>query len=82
MNTNDGWYWVLGRVDGDLYSYKTALASLASKKFTDVPGASSAVPIIGSVWADCRVRHAGAVEVDGSIFDSLCTLLSSPSRLQ
>ena len=55
MNTNDGWYWVLGRVDGDLYSYKTALASLASKKFTDVPGASSAVPIIGSmqaVWAD------------------------------
>lgn len=31
MNTNDGWYWVLGRVDGDLYSYKTALASLASK---------------------------------------------------
>lgn len=55
MNTNDGWYWVLGRMTGNLYSYETAVASLKSKKFTDVPGASSTVPIIGSVqavWAD------------------------------
>ncbi|KRK12406.1 lacto-N-biosidase [Lacticaseibacillus zeae DSM 20178 = KCTC 3804] len=55
MNTNDGWYWVLGRMSGNLYSYETAVASLKSKKFTDVPSASSTVPIIGSVqavWAD------------------------------
>lgn len=54
LNTNDGWYWVLGNINEGGYNYKGTLKNIESKEFTDVP-AGNDTPIIGSmqcVWCD------------------------------
>ncbi len=54
LNTNDGWYWVLGNIDDGIYQYNNTLKNIESKEFTDVPAGNN-TPIIGSmqcVWCD------------------------------
>ncbi|MDE8333808.1 family 20 glycosylhydrolase [Erysipelothrix rhusiopathiae] len=54
LNTNDGWYWVLGRIDKDGYNLKDALKRTQSNDFNDLAGGSK-IPSIGSmqaIWAD------------------------------
>lgn len=54
LNTNDGWYWVLGRMTGG-YGYENAFAAPVTLDFADVPGAQGPVSTIGSmqcVWCD------------------------------
>lgn len=55
LNTNDAWYWVMGRIDDGGYNFTNSVANLAKRKFTDVTGASGAIDIVGSmqcVWCD------------------------------
>ena len=55
LNTNDAWYWVMGRIDNGGYNFTSSVANLAKRKFTDVTGASGAIDIVGSmqcVWCD------------------------------
>lgn len=55
LNTNDGWYWVLGRISSGGYNFDNALKNIAAKDFNDVTGASGTIPTIGSmqcVWCD------------------------------
>ena len=54
LNTNDGWYWVLGRIDNGGYNYQGAVNNIANKDFNDVPSGQK-VETIGSmqcVWCD------------------------------
>ena len=57
LNTNDGWYWVIGRKkssDG-YYNFEQALAGIDKLDFSTISGATSDLPIIGSmqgIWAD------------------------------
>ena len=59
LNTNDGWYWVLGNYNyeehNNTYFYEKTVTNINSKKFTEVAGAKGEIPIIGSmqcVWSD------------------------------
>ena len=55
LNTNDGWYWVLGRIDSGGYHFNNAMKNIEAKRFNEVTGASGDVPTIGSmqcVWCD------------------------------
>ena len=55
LNTNDGWYWVLGRISSGGYHFDNALKNIAAKDFNDVTGASGPIKTIGSmqcVWCD------------------------------
>lgn len=59
LNTNDGWYWVLGNYNyeehNNPYFYEKTVTNINSKKFTEVAGAKGEIPIIGSmqcVWSD------------------------------
>ncbi|MBY4796953.1 family 20 glycosylhydrolase [Collinsella sp. AGMB00827] len=55
LNTNDAWYWVLGRIDNGGYKFTNAVANLSKRKFTDVTGARGPIDIVGSmqcVWCD------------------------------
>ena len=55
LNTNDGWYWVLGRIDSGGYHFNGAMKNIEAKDFNDVTGAGTSVPTIGSmqcVWCD------------------------------
>ena len=55
LNTNDGWYWVLGNIDDGGYRYGDALKNIENKQFNDVPKGGTSTPIIGSmqaVWCD------------------------------
>ncbi len=55
LNTNDGWYWVLGRIDSGGYHFNNAMKNIDAKRFNEVTGASGDVPTIGSmqcVWCD------------------------------
>ncbi|WP_125705742.1 family 20 glycosylhydrolase [Lacticaseibacillus daqingensis] len=57
LNTNDAWYYVIGREtpeDGG-YPFQNALANLDKKAFTTVTGTDKTLPIMGStqaIWAD------------------------------
>ena len=76
LNTNDGWYYVLGnnKADGTLlngnpYTYSKAIRGMETKRFTDVTGAPAGetVPSIGSmqcVWAD----YPGEEYVESDVF--------------
>lgn len=59
LNTNDGWYWVLGNytyeAHNNPYFYEKTVTNINSKAFTEVAGAKGEIPIIGSmqcVWSD------------------------------
>lgn len=55
LNTNDGWYWVLGRISSGGYNFDNALKNIAAKDFNDVTGANGPIKTIGSmqcVWCD------------------------------
>lgn len=55
LNTNDAWYWVMGRIDQGGYNFTGSVENLGKRKFTDVTGASGAIDIVGSmqcVWCD------------------------------
>ena len=55
LNTNDAWYWVLGRIDSGGYNYSNAVKNIESKGFNDVTGASGPITTVGSmqcVWCD------------------------------
>lgn len=55
LNTNDGWYWVLGRISSGGYNFDNALKNIDAKDFNDVTGASGPIKTIGSmqcVWCD------------------------------
>lgn len=55
LNTNDGWYWVLGRISSGGYNFDDALKNIAAKDFNDVTGANGPIKTIGSmqcVWCD------------------------------
>ena len=61
LNTNDGWYWVIGNYDkaehGNGYIYDNAVKNIKEKDFTSVTGAKPGenIAIIGSmqaVWCD------------------------------
>lgn len=55
LNTNDGWYWVLGRISSGSYNFDSALKNIAAKDFNDVTGANGPIKTIGSmqcVWCD------------------------------
>ena len=58
LNTNDGWYYVVGNETqpehGNGYTYDSAVKGIASKNFNDVPGGKN-ISTIGSmqcVWCD------------------------------
>ena len=61
LNTNDGWYWVIGNYDkaehGNGYIYDNAVKNIKEKDFSSVTGAKPGenIAIIGSmqaVWCD------------------------------
>ena len=61
LNTNDGWYWVIGNYDksehGNGYTYDSAVNGIKGKDFTSVTGAKPEdnLDLIGSmqaVWCD------------------------------
>ncbi|WP_461810969.1 family 20 glycosylhydrolase [Faecalimonas sp.] len=61
LNTNDGWYWVLGNYEkeehGNGYIYNNAVKNIKEKSFTAVTGAAEGdkLSLIGSmqcVWSD------------------------------
>ena len=61
LNTNDGWYWVIGNYDksehGNGYTYDSAVNGIKGKDFTSVTGAKTEdnLDLIGSmqaVWCD------------------------------
>lgn len=55
LNTNDGWYWVLGRISSGGYNFDNALKNIAAKDFNEVTGANGPIKTIGSmqcVWCD------------------------------
>ena len=55
LNTNDGWYWVLGHTNSGNYNFNNAIKNIDNKGFNDVTGASGSVKTIGSmqcVWCD------------------------------
>lgn len=61
LNTNDGWYWVIGNYDksehGNGYTYDSAVNGIKGKDFTSVTGANTGdnLDLIGSmqaVWCD------------------------------
>ena len=61
LNTNDGWYWVIGNYSkeehGNGYIYDTAIKNISEKDFTSVTGAKPGenISLIGSmqcVWCD------------------------------
>ncbi|WP_323610983.1 family 20 glycosylhydrolase [Erysipelothrix enhydrae] len=54
LNTNDGWYWVLGRIDKDGYNLNDALKRTHNNDFNVLAGGSK-ITSIGSmqaIWAD------------------------------
>ena len=67
LNLNDGWYWVLGNIDGKIdgnsvqYPYVNAVKNIDTIDFNKVAGDSLSVPTIGSVqavWCDVpSVEH-------------------------
>ncbi len=69
LNTNDKWYWVIGRnseQDG-YYHFDQVLEGINETSFNQVAGAVGKLPIIGSmfgIWADDpeRVFEIGAFE--------------------
>ena len=55
VNTNDGWYWVLGHVEDGGYNYVNAIKNAETKEFTQIVGDQANTPSIGStqaVWCD------------------------------
>ena len=57
LNTNDGWYWVLGRIASGGYNFNGALNGINTKDFNELPvsGGAKDIPQIGSmqcVWCD------------------------------
>ena len=55
INTNDGWYWVLGRINSGGYHYNNAIRNMQNIDFTRIPGDDGKTPSIGSmecVWCD------------------------------
>ncbi len=76
LNTNDGWYYVLGNkkengelLNGNPYTLKKAIRGIETKRFTDVTGAPAGetIPSIGSmqcVWAD----YPGEEYVESDVF--------------
>ena len=55
INTNDGWYWVLGRISSGGYPYNSAIRNIQAKDFTSITGDNGSTPSIGSmecVWCD------------------------------
>lgn len=53
LNTNDAWYYVLGR-DTGTYSYASAQTGVANTPVTDVPGSDDPAPIgaMACTWCD------------------------------
>lgn len=54
LNTNDGWYWVLGNIEEGPYNYDGSMKNIKTKPFNELPGGST-VESIGSmqaIWAD------------------------------
>lgn len=55
INTNDGWYWVLGRISSGVYPYNNAIRNMQNIDFTAIPRDNGQTPSIGSmecVWCD------------------------------
>ncbi len=56
LNTNDGWYYVLGHEESKIYNLKDALKNMKKKPFNEVPGAKAGeIDIVGSMhclWCD------------------------------
>ena len=53
LNTNDGWYYVLGRASGG-YSYSSASSAVVSTPVTDVPGSNDPAVLgaMACLWCD------------------------------
>ena len=71
INTNDAWYYVLGRNTGNTYSLTTAKTGVANTKVTDVPGNNDPTPIgcMMCVWCDTpnESYESNAESIDGLI---------------
>lgn len=54
LNTNDGWYYVLGRNSGNTYSLTTANTNTKNTPVTDIPGSADPVPMGAMIclWCD------------------------------
>lgn len=57
LNTNDSWYWVIGRMNSSdgYYNFQQALNGIKQNNFSQVSGSKGKIPIIGSmicIWAD------------------------------
>ena len=55
VNTNDGWYWVLGHIEEGGYNYVNALKNTEAKRFDEIAGDKLNTPSIGvtqAVWCD------------------------------
>lgn len=53
LNTNDGWYYVLGRASGG-YSYSSASSAVVNTPVTDVPGSNDPAVLgaMACLWCD------------------------------
>ena len=55
LNTNDGWYWVLGNIHDGGYHFDNAMKNIKAKPFNQIVGDRNNTPSIGSmqaVWCD------------------------------
>ncbi len=55
LNTNDGWYWVLGNLGNTGYNFNNAMKNINDKAFTSIVGDLGDTRSIGSVqavWCD------------------------------
>ena len=54
LNTNDGWYYVLGHNDAEIYNYNNSIKNMEKLDFNDLPKGNGE-PTIGSmfcIWCD------------------------------
>lgn len=76
INTNDAWYYVLGRNTGDTYSLTTAQNGVANTNVTDVPGNNDPTPIgcMMCVWCD---TPSASYDNNATSIDGLISTLSA-----
>lgn len=75
INTNDAWYYVLGRATGNTYSLVTATSGVKNTKVTDVPGNNDPTPIgcMSCVWCDTASASYSSTE-ESNIKNLISTL--------
>ncbi len=54
LNTNDGWYWVLGRIDDDGYNFTNSMKNIDKIAFNVIPGnkTDESIGSMQAIWAD------------------------------